>query len=186
VLRGVLILASPLLLGFLAFKARAGMPVRVALLWAILGVYALWAADLLFFPLLIDSRIRASDPYVTGSLGRWINAVPFATISAQLHALSASAIRQLGGNLGLLLPLGLIGPIVMPSLRRARRLTLVALCASASIELVQLLGTSLRFVDRSVDVDDVILNVAGALLGWLLWRILVRRFVRSRPSGPVS
>ena len=169
-LSGVLILVAPVLVVVLAFKVKSGMPIHVAGCWAVLGFYALWAADLLFFPLLVDPRLRELDPCLTNSLGHWVNLVPLATISGQLRSLSPSSLRQLGGNIGLLVPLGLIGPIVMPSLRRAGRLALVALLVSVAIEFVQLAGTSARFLDRSADIDDVILNVAGALIGWLAWR----------------
>jgi len=164
---GVLLLATPPMLLLLAFKVRSGMRVSVACLWAILGIYASWAAGLLFEP-----SAGAADPYLVDSVRHWINLVPFATIGAQVRSASGSALVQLVGNIGLLLPLGLIGPVVMPSLRRMPRLVAVALGGSVAIELVQLLGTSIRLIDRSVDIDDVILNVAGALLGWLLWRAM--------------
>jgi len=164
---GVLLWASPLLLLFLAFKVRSGMRVRVAFLWAILGIYGSWAAGLLFEP-----SARAAAPYLVHSAGHWINLVPFATIAAQVRSASGNALVQLVGNVGLLLPLGLIGPVVMTSLRRMPRLALVALGGSVAIELVQLVGTSVGLMSRSVDIDDVILNVAGALLGWLLWHTM--------------
>lgn len=157
---------SPLLLLSLAFAVRRGMRVRVALAWAVLGMYGLWAAGLLFG----EPRALPADSYLAG---HWINLVPFATIMEQVRGGRGSAVVQLIGNVGLLLPLGLIGPVVMPSLRRAPRLVLVALGGSVAIELVQLVATGMRLIDRSVDVDDVILNVAGALLGWLLWRATV-------------
>jgi len=162
----VLAVVLPLMMLFLAFKVRSGMRVSIACAWAFLGMYASSAAGLLFEP-----SARAADPHLVDGARHWINLVPFATIAAQVGGASGSALVQLVGNVGLLMPLGLIGPIVMPSLRRAPRLVLVALGGSVAIELVQLLGTSVRLVERSVDVDDVILNVAGALLGWLLWRV---------------
>jgi len=175
---GVILLVSLPMLIFLAAKVRSGMRLSLACLWAILGFYAAWAAGLLFEP-----SARVVNLSLVGGAGDWINLVPFATIAAQTHAASGSALVQLVGNVGLLLPLGLIGPIVMPSLRRLPRLALVALGGSVAIELLQLLGTSVRLIDRSVDVDDVILNVAGALLGWLLWRAMASFVVRApRPA----
>jgi glycopeptide antibiotics resistance protein len=174
---GVLLVTTPLLLLFLAFKVRAGMRVHVASLWAILGVYASWAAGLLFG----EPRAYASDLYLSG---HWINLVPFATIGAQVRTMSGSAVVQLVGNIGLLLPLGLLGPVVMPSLRRLPRLALVALGGSVAIELVQLVATSARLIDRSVDIDDVILNVAGALIGWVLWRMMTSLLERARSRKP--
>jgi len=160
-----LVLASPPMLLLLALKVRSGMRVSVAGLWAILGIYASWAAGLLFEP-----SARAAGPYLVDSVGRWINVVPFTTIAAQVGGTSGGRRVQFIGNVVLLLPLGLIGPVLMRSLRSATRLVLAATGVSIAIELVQLVATTLGFVQRSVDVDDVILNVAGALIGWLLWR----------------
>jgi glycopeptide antibiotics resistance protein len=162
----ILAVGTPPMLVFLALKVRSGMRMKIAALWAFLGFYAAWAAGLLFG----ERGVHVADPHVVETVAHWMNLVPFATIAAQVRAGSGSALVQLVGNLGLLLPLGLIGPVVMPSLRRVPRLLSVALGASVLIELVQLVGTTAGLFNRSVDVDDVILNVAGALLGWLLWR----------------
>ena len=86
------------------------------------------------------------------------NLVPFHTLRIYLDNLgSAFWMRNLFGNLGLLFPLGLLGPIALPALDRWWRLALVALCYSATIELIQLF-----IPDRSADIDNVIVNVTGA------------------------
>jgi glycopeptide antibiotics resistance protein len=84
--------------------------------------------------------------------------------------------RNLFGNLGLLLPLGLLGPIALPALRRWWRIALVALLYSVAIELIQL-----AVPDRSADIDDVIVNVAGAMLGYLAF-VIVCAALRPRPA----
>ena len=106
------------------------------------------------------------------------NAIPFTTIRIYLaHLDSAFWVSQFAGNLILLLPLGLFGPIALPWLSRWWRVLLVALAFSASIEFAQL------FIrDRSADVDDVMLNVIGALLGYLL----LSMFRLGRSIGRIS
>jgi VanZ family protein len=49
------------------------------------------------------------------------------------------------------------------------RIALVALLYSVAIELIQL-----AVPDRSADIDDVIVNVAGALVGFAMWRAVRR------------
>lgn len=184
---GVLILAAPVLIVMGVLRMRAGMPWHVAALWVVLGVYALWAADLLFFPIYIDPVLRAEGHSVASGLGWWINLVPFKTIGdLMIYVSGTPALTQIGGNIGLLLPLGLIGPVVMPRLRSWRSLALAALMTSLGIEAIQLVGTLTRFLERSVDIDDVILNVFGALIGWVLWRLLAlawARYSRVRNNG---
>lgn len=106
------------------------------------------------------------------------NLVPFHTLRIYLANLGSEFwMRNALGNLGLLLPLGLLGPIVLPWLDRWWRILLAALAISTAIEVGQL-----WIPDRSADIDDVILNVAGALLGYLAWRALRAL----RPAGSVG
>jgi glycopeptide antibiotics resistance protein len=107
------------------------------------------------------------------------NAVPFTTIRIYLDNLdSAFWVSQAVGNVLLLLPLGLFGPLVVPWLNRWWRVALLAILVSAAIEVAQL-----QVPDRSADVDDVLLNTLGALFGYG-----VLRFVRlgSARQGPVT
>ena len=103
------------------------------------------------------------------------NLVPLRTLAIYWRNLGSEFwMRNLFGNLALLLPIGLLGPIARPALDRWWRIALVALLYSVAIELIQL-----AVPDRSADVDDVIVNVAGALLGHATLGG-VRRLVRSR------
>jgi glycopeptide antibiotics resistance protein len=139
------------------------MVVSMRLLAAL--VLALWLLGGLWFTL------QAAHP-LPGQVVE-DNLVPFHTLRIYLDNLgSAFWLRNLFGNLGLLFPLGLLGPIALPAMDRWWRLALVAFCYSATIELIQL------FVpDRSADVDDVIVNVVGALLGFVVYFLIARRTI---------
>jgi glycopeptide antibiotics resistance protein len=103
------------------------------------------------------------------------NLVPFHTLAIYWRNLGSEFwMRNLFGNLALLLPLGLLGPIALPALRRWWRIALVALLYSVAIEVIQL-----AVPDRSADIDDVIVNLAGAVLGYAAF--LVMRLFR-RPA----
>jgi glycopeptide antibiotics resistance protein len=105
------------------------------------------------------------------------NLVPFQTLGIYLSNLGSWFwMRNLLGNLALLLPLGLLGPIALLALGRWWRIALLALLVSTAIELTQLLVP-----DRSADIDDVIVNVAGALLGYLAF-VIVRFALRPREA----
>ncbi|WP_327236048.1 VanZ family protein [Streptomyces sp. NBC_01317] len=84
-----------------------------------------------------------------------------------------AACKQIGGNIVMGMPFGLILPVLMP--RRLPMLRVVVLTAvvMALVELAQ--GSIVQ--GRAFDVDDVILNTSGALLGYLLLgRRIGRRF----------
>ena len=98
------------------------------------------------------------------------NLVPFHTLSIYLANLGSEFwMRNLLGNLALLLPIGLLGPIALPALDRWWRVALLALLLSTAIELIQLIVP-----DRSADIDDVIVNVAGALFGFGILSVVRR------------
>jgi glycopeptide antibiotics resistance protein len=81
-------------------------------------------------------------------------------------------IKQLGGNVALGVPFGLLLPVLAPRTRRLVRVTAITAAVMILVELLQ--GTLVT--GRAFDVDDVILNSAGAFLGYL---ILGRRLGRA-------
>lgn len=84
----------------------------------------------------------------------------------------AGAFINIAGNLLLLAPLGFLLPLFWPYFGRARRTILFAAGLSLSIELIQLIAGGVT------SVDDLILNTAGAALGFALAKLLLR----SRPQ----
>ena len=121
-------------------------------------VLAVWLAGALM--LTLQSAYPLPGQVVHGNL------IPFHTLVIYLDNLGSWFwIRNALGNLGLLLPLGLLGPIAIPALDRWWRIALVALLYSVAIELIQRLVPA-----RSADIDDVIVNVTGALLGYAVFR----------------
>ncbi|MFD0904786.1 VanZ family protein [Actinomadura sediminis] len=85
---------------------------------------------------------------------------------------TGEALFQLGGNLALFAPLGVLLPLVAKRLRGPVRLAVLTGMFSLAVELVQ----GAFVVGRAFDIDDVLLNVAGAVLAYL---IVGRRLSRS-------
>lgn len=93
------------------------------------------------------------------------NISPGHSISAYLDGASTTeAVRQLGGNLLLGLPFGVLLPVLMPQARGLLRVGVVTVCLMTLVELIQ----GALVTGRVFDIDDVILNTAGALVGYLL------------------
>ncbi|CAL9345354.1 hypothetical protein SUDANB6_00355 [Streptomyces sp. enrichment culture] len=88
------------------------------------------------------------------------------------------AVRQIGGNLLLGVPFGVLVPVVAP---RTRGLLHVLLPTALVMLLVELAQGAL-VTGRAFDVDDVILNTTGALAGYLLLGRRLNRAVHAR--GP--
>ena len=66
------------------------------------------------------------------------------------------------GNIALFIPFGyIISRYIKP--KNILYILLIAICVSTTIEIVQL------NIGRSFDIDDIILNVSGAIIGFLLY-----------------
>jgi len=101
------------------------------------------------------------------------NVVPFATIISQLQHPGLSSVRQLIGNMLALTPLGLYGPELWPALQNWRRFALVAVAFGVGIELTQYAGSVIEgFSYRITDIDDAMMNAAGAVAAFFVWRWL--------------
>jgi len=81
---------------------------------------------------------------------------------------------QVIGNAVMLLPLAIFVPLLSSRLSGFIPVFLICLLVSVGIELMQLITSY-----RSTDIDDVILNTAGAVVGYLLY-LLVRPAIYSR------
>ncbi|WP_052442863.1 VanZ family protein [Streptacidiphilus neutrinimicus] len=93
------------------------------------------------------------------------NLHPGATIGLYLDQPSVrEALLQIGGNIAVGMPFGLLLPVVSRSLRGPVRVTLLTAAFITVIE-----GLQHYFVEgRSFDVDDIILAAAGALVAYLV------------------
>ncbi|WP_336317792.1 VanZ family protein [Streptomyces lavendofoliae] len=85
-------------------------------------------------------------------------------------------LKQLGGNVLLGVPFGVLLPVLVP---RARGLVRVAVVTALVMLLVELVQGAL-ITGRAFDVDDVLLNTSGALLGYLLLGRRLGRAVHPR------
>ncbi|MFD5417456.1 VanZ family protein [Streptomyces sp. NPDC127069] len=105
------------------------------------------------------------------------NTRPGASIGPYLDGASVrEAAEQLGGNVLLGVPFGVLLPVLLP---QARGLVRVAAVTAVVMTLVELIQGAL-VTGRAFDVDDVILNTTGALLGYLLLGRRMGRAVHPR------
>lgn len=100
------------------------------------------------------------------------NIIPFSTISMYLrsyfnHEMNFSVIiTNIFGNLIALTPMALFLPIMIKKCNKAAIFALITAIAVIVIELLQLF-----FVTGSCDIDDLILNVSGAVIAYALLHI---------------
>ena len=103
-----------------------------------------------------------------------LNLVPFSSMGSMLRALWHNpypnvlwtVVYNIGGNIAMFVPLGFFLRILFPGCRRFWRCMAAVAVIMSVVELCQL------FTLRGFcEVDDVMLNLAGAAVGWLMAKI---------------
>jgi len=151
------------------------IPFRRAVAEGLFAGYILAVLGVVFMPLRAVSPENA--PYLWAS----VNVVPLHTVVEMFREFPGRVIQQLVGNVVLFVPLGFLLPVISVRCRRLPATASVALAFSAGIELVQLAMLLSLTGQRSVDIDDVILNVTGAIVGYSAWRVF-RALASDQPA----
>ncbi len=86
------------------------------------------------------------------------------------------AVKQIGGNILLGVPFGVLVPVVAPRTRGLLRVLLLTAVVMLLVEFAQ----GALVTGRAFDIDDVILNTTGALIGYLLLGRRMSRAVHAR------
>lgn len=131
------------------------------------GLYLLAVIYLVLFPIPLRQSGEWRMP-VTSILAR-IHWMPF-HFGRLFDMPPMYAIRELGGNILLTVPFGLGLPFLRPV--NARNLLLLAPVAGLAIEIAQLMvSVIIGSAYRGVDINDVLLNAIGAILGYSIYRL---------------
>jgi glycopeptide antibiotics resistance protein len=137
------------------------MGIRRGAVLLVLGVYVLFILDLAWL------QFPSHHPAP--------NIVPLRSIIGDWRTGGRGWIVNFLGNIAAFIPIGMIPALARPGRLRARHAALFSLSVSAMIEVVQYFSGR-----RVADVDDLILNTAGGVLGYCILRMTFAR--RSRPS----
>lgn len=139
-----------------------------------IGIVAcLYVAGLLshtFFPFQIDTANEQSWRV-------WLNLTPFLDVIADPIGIIL--------NIALFVPLGLLLPLVTHS-RSVRHVLLCGFAVSLSIEVVQFVADITVSTGRIADVDDLIGNTLGTLVGYIMFRLITLIPVASRMAAQTS
>lgn len=137
-----------------------------------MALFVLYCALMLW--LLFDrNRYLEGVPYWE-QVGQNISLIPFHTIRLYARLLTDAArprlvrlaVMNLFGNIFMFLPLGFFLPTLWQGLRRLWRVLLLTAAIVTAVELIQMLT-----LVGSCDIDDLILNLLGAALGYGLFRL---------------
>ncbi len=145
------------------------------LLYVIFILYMTTLIGATMFPVIIDNSMTAasSDP------SDRIKLIPFMTIAEELTETSAfNAFVQIAGNIVMTVPFGLLFALLYP-IKHKYICIIAAAALPLWIELTQLILDIITGTwYRTFDVDDIILNFSGIMLGFLIYRLLPEKIRR--------
>ncbi|PEW37898.1 hypothetical protein CN444_28640 [Bacillus thuringiensis] len=147
---------------------KKNFPIIVQLLRYSVVIYVVFVIKLVFFPIqYMFSKISA--PEITQSM--FYQSIPFHEIYKTLF-ITGNYI-QVFGNILLLFPLGVYMGLFSKKSVSVKYVFKISLFTTLTIETVQLIIDYITFMPNKVfDVDDIILNVTGCLLGWLFLKFM--------------
>ena len=133
------------------------------------GIYIFILYDMLFVWFGRSMVVMSEDLLANFNYANSINLIPFKTNLEYLSAIvdgtvRGHAIRNLSGNLFLFFPAGFFLPFFVRSMKKIRHYSLIMAAVIIVIEAVQLATRS-----GSMDIDDFMLNFAGAVMGFIVF-----------------
>ena len=139
-------------------------PLRLVIIFIFYICFMIW---LLFF---FNRRPYFSELSYLDTIGENINTRPFSTIGRYINAIKngrlvSVALVNLIGNIVIFIPLGMLLPSLWKILDTPVRSIISCGGLILMVEITQLF--TLR---GSYDVDDIILNLAGCIIGYIIHR----------------
>lgn len=145
------------------------------------AVRQLVRAALIYYCFVLYAVLISKNLVFQRDYGNILNLIPFRTISQELDGFSLRLFGNLVGNIILFIPLGIMLPAVKDGFQKFYICIPVICVFSLFVEMIQYLTRS-----GSADIDDMILNTVGGLIGFTLYKIvsqMIRTGRRSSSSG---
>lgn len=95
------------------------------------------------------------DLITYGKLDNSINLIPFSSEGAMTYNF----------NIIMFMPFGFLLPLIWKNFRNAKKVVLMGFLMSLAIEICQLFNL------RATDIDDLMMNTLGALVGYCCWKV---------------
>ncbi|EUJ40602.1 hypothetical protein PWEIH_03561 [Listeria weihenstephanensis FSL R9-0317] len=168
----ILLVIAPLIyIPFLIHWIKQKTPIEKIVFKSFMFIYIIGVISFTLFP--ID--LATGDRDAIFSDLSWFNLIPFGTIS-EIYSYreydTAASVFQVVANIIMFVPLGCLYPLCSKYQVSWKRMLITAFICTLSIELAQLVQNLLyQTVPHRIDVDDLILNTTGAMIGFGLFMI---------------
>ena len=164
-------IAWVLLRALIAFKQRR-IHIQRELQLLLVYICIVVVVRFTFFPFSrVDGVIQPLVLVKSKILTPRVNLIPFVYLFD--YPVLREALLNLIGNITMFIPLGIVWPCVFKKLNSHAKVIGAGISVSLLIELLQL-----PFYDRVSDIDDLILNSTGFILGYLIY--LLSKFITGK------
>jgi glycopeptide antibiotics resistance protein len=155
-------------------KKPSRIDVMKELRYFLFVLYMSLVVSITLFPIYLE-EIYQSDNFF-----RHMNLIPFKTVLVDISQIGVAyggdtlfmvglIVRNVLGNIVLLIPFGFLAPMIWKKLQSFKHILLWGFVVSFSIETLQFLETLIGLERRVTDVDDLICNVIGTVIGYLVF-----------------
>lgn len=166
-----------ILIVHMIYSAATKKSIIRSVLISVFIIYISTVILITFFPIVYSHDEHTAFVTLEGA----VQFIPFNTICRMIrYAPRQMAFEQVGGNIIMTIPFGILLPLLLKR-KKVLQLILYAAALPVCIESLQLLlGYLLGTYYRMADIDDVILNFMGIIIGYIIYfvSLLIYRKVR--------
>jgi glycopeptide antibiotics resistance protein len=139
--------------------------------WIIFGLYIAGVVFYTLFP--VPYQKFLIETMIKDNLGLPHNLIPFNGIKEAVQFNYYNVVlKQIGGNILLFIPLGFALPVLFPGTKNSK-VVIIGFLGSLTIEIIQLIaGKFIGYNYRAFDVDDLLMNTLGTIIGLLVFKLL--------------
>ena len=113
----------------------------------------------------------------TYSSGYEYNFIPFKSIADSINSGLRPALTSVAGNVILTMPFGFLITLLKGN-KKFPNVLLWVVAFSLAIELAQfVIGTGIGYRYRNVDIDDLILNTIGGIIGYAIYNLTPKKLL---------
>lgn len=143
------------------------------IIWILFSLYFLLLIKVILFkyPMAIETLKEGNMDMFKKRIFYGSNFIPFKTIIEYLRVdlTFRISISNIVGNIIAFMPLGFLLPFLKNNVKSLKKIFKVSFITSLTFEIIQLI-TGLG----SLDVDDIILNVLGGVIGFGLYKVFIK------------
>lgn len=145
-------------------------------------IYLIFLFSKTFLPLPINEL----DKIIFKNMAIKNNYIPFKSIIEIITTSTNNVIiYQIGGNILLTIPLGFFLPIIYKNINLAKAMK-IGLAVAVGIEIMQGVVSKIIGIQyRSIDVDDILLNIIGTIIGYLIYKIF-NKIIYNKVSNRIT